>query len=270
MQISESYITFLNVTFILLLIGFGVYGYFRGLFKQSLDVVSMLVVAWLSTLLGPLFAKNVNLVGDLNIGEMTVVSNIVSTLFNSTVWIIVLFIVLMILVGIVRIIAFKHIKTPLNKNVDRYGGVALSIVIPVVIGILIVSILSLPVFANGKDIVSASLLSPLSPIGDSVSQSIVSSVDPDGLLEKIAEGEELNEDDTESLIDVLIRMGIPQEIATIVAKAYTGTEVTQDDMSKVKTWIMSKGYSEEDIRNMMREVGLSEEEIEEIMNEYNN
>jgi uncharacterized membrane protein required for colicin V production len=270
MQISESYITFLNVTFILLLIGFGVYGYFRGLFKQSLDVISMLFVAWLSTLLGPLFAKNVNLVGDLNINDMTVISGIVRNLVNSTVWIIVLFIVLMILVGIVRIIAFKHIKTPLNKNVDRYGGVALSIVVPVVIGILIVSILSLPVFANGKDIVSDSLLSPLSPIGDSVSQSIVSSVDPDGLLEKIAEGEELNEDDTESLIDVLIRMGIPQEIATIVAKAYTGTEVTQDDMSKVKTWIMSKGYSEEDIRNMMREVGLSEEEIDEIMNEYNN
>jgi uncharacterized membrane protein required for colicin V production len=270
MQISESYITSLNVTFILLLIGFGIYGYFRGLFKQSLDVVSMLVVAWLSTLLGPLFAKNVNLVGDLNINDMTVISGIVRNLVNSTVWIIVLFIVLMILVGIVRIIAFKHIKTPLNKNVDRYGGVALSIVIPVVIGILIVSILSLPVFANGKDIVSASLLSPLSPIGDSVSQSIVSSVDPDGLLEKIAEGEELNEDDTESLIDVLLRMGIPEEIATILAKAYTGVEVTQDDMSKVKTWIMSKGYSEEDIRNMMREVGLSEEEIEEIMNEYNN
>jgi uncharacterized membrane protein required for colicin V production len=270
MQISESYITSLNVTFILLLFGFGVYGYFRGLFKQSLDVVSMLVVAWLSTLLGPLFAKNVNLVGDLNINDMTVISGIVRNLVNSTVWIIVLFIVLMILVGIVRIIAFKHIKTPLNKNVDRYGGVALSIVIPVVIGILIVSILSLPVFANGKDIVSASLLSPLSPIGDSVSQSIVSSVDPDGLLEKIAEGEELNEDDTESLIDVLLRMGIPEEIATILAKAYTGVEVTQDDMSKVKTWIMSKGYSEEDIRNMMREVGLSEEEIEEIMNEYNN
>jgi uncharacterized membrane protein required for colicin V production len=270
MQISESYITSLNVTFILLLIGFGIYGYFRGLFKQSLDVVSMLVVAWLSTLLGPLFAKNVNLVGDLNINDMTVISGIVRNLVNSTVWIIVLFIVLMILVGIVRIIAFKHIKTPLNKNVDRYGGVALSIVIPVVIGILIVSILSLPVFANGKDIVSASLLSPLSPIGDSVSQSIVSSVDPDGLLEKIAEGEELNEDDTESLIDVLLRMGIPEEIATILAKAYTGVEVTQDDMSKVKTWIMSKGYSEEDIRNMMREVGLSEEEIEEILNEYNN
>jgi uncharacterized membrane protein required for colicin V production len=270
MQISESYITVLNVTFVLLLVGFGVYGYFRGLFKQSLDVISMFIIAWLSTLLGPLFAKNVNLVGDLNIGEMTMISNIVQTLLNSTVWIIVLFIVLMILVGIVRIIAFKHIKTPLNKNVDRYGGVALSIVIPVVIGILIVSILSLPVFANGKDIVSASLLSPLSPIGDSVSQSIVSSVDPDGLLEKIAEGEELNEDDTESLIDVLLRMGIPKEIATILAKAYTGVEVTQDDMSKVKTWIMSKGYSEEDIRNMMREVGLSEEEIEEIMNEYNN
>jgi uncharacterized membrane protein required for colicin V production len=270
MQVSESYITILNVTFVLLLIGFGVYGYFRGMFKQSLDVVSMLIVAWLSTLLGPLFAKNVNLVGDLNVGEMTVISNIVSTLLNSTVWIIVLFIVLMILVGIVRIIAFKHIKTPWNKSVDRFGGIALSIVIPIVIGVLIVSILSLPVFANGKDIVASSLLSPLSPIGDSVSQSIVSSVDPDGLLEKIVEGEELNEEDTDSLIDILLRMGIPEEIATILAKAYTGVEVTQDDMNKVKTWIMSKGYSEEDIRNMMREVGLSEEEIDEIINEYNN
>lgn len=270
MQVSESYITILNVTFVLLFVGFGIYGYFRGLFNQSLDVISMFIIAWLSTLLGPLFAKNVNLVGDLNIGEITVISNIVSTLLNSTVWIIVLFIVLMILVGIVRIIAFKHIKTPWNKSIDRLGGIVLSVVVPVVLGILTVSILSLPVFENGKDIVSSSLLSPLSPIGDSVSQSIVITVDPDGLLKKMAEGEELNEEDTDSLIDVLLRMGIPEEIATILAKAYTGVEVTQDDMNKVKVWIMSKGYSEEDIRNMLREVGLSEAEIDEIMNEYNN
>ena len=38
MQVSESYITVLNVMFVFLLVGFGVYGYFRGLFKQSLDV----------------------------------------------------------------------------------------------------------------------------------------------------------------------------------------------------------------------------------------
>jgi uncharacterized membrane protein required for colicin V production len=270
MQLSESYVTILNVTFIVLLIGFGIYGYFRGLFKQSLDVISFFIVAWLSTLLGPMFAQNVNLVGDLNIGEMSVISNIISTLVNSTVWIIVISIVLMILVGIVRIIAFKHIQTPWNKKIDRIGGIALSVVVPVVIGILTVSILSLPVFENGRDIISSSLLSPLSPIGDSVSETIVVSVDPDGLLEKIADGEELNEEDTDSLIDVLIRMGIPEEIATILAKAYTGVEVTQEDMNKVKAWIMSKGYSEEDIRNMMREVGLSEEEIDEIMSEYGN
>ena len=270
MQVSESYITILNITFVFLLTGFGVYGYFRGLFKQSLDVISMFIVAWLSTLLGPLFAKNVNLVGDLNASKITVISNIVRNLVNSTVWIIVLFIVLMILVGIVRIIAFKHIHTPWSKNVDRFGGIAMSIVVPVVIGILTVSIFSLPIFENGKDIVSSSLLSPLSPIGDNVSQSIVLTVDPDGLLEKIVDGEELNEEDTDSLIDVLLRMGIPEEISTIFAKAYTGVEVTQEDLNKVKVWIMSKGYSEEDIRNMMREVGLSEEEIEEIMNEYNN
>jgi uncharacterized membrane protein required for colicin V production len=56
MQLSESYVTILNVTFILLLVGFGIYGYFRGLFKQSLDVISIFIIAWLSTLLGPLFA----------------------------------------------------------------------------------------------------------------------------------------------------------------------------------------------------------------------
>lgn len=50
MQISESYATVINVTFIFLLIGFGIYGYFRGLFKQGLDLVSMLIVAWLATL----------------------------------------------------------------------------------------------------------------------------------------------------------------------------------------------------------------------------
>ena len=93
---------------------------------------------------------------------------------------------------------------------------------------------------------------------------------PDGMLEKITSGEELNEEDTDSLIDILIRMGIPEEIATILSKAYTGVEVTQEDMSKVKAWIISEGYSKEDIRNMMREVGLSEDEIDEIMNEYNN
>jgi uncharacterized membrane protein required for colicin V production len=270
MQLSESYATIINVTFIILLIGFGIYGYVRGLFKQGIDVASMLIVAWLATLLGPLFAKNVNLVGDLSFSEVSMISNIVRNMVNSTVWVIVVFIVLMILVGIVRMIAFKHIQKPWNKNIDRIGGVALSITVPILIGILMVSVLSLPVFTNGKDIVSSSVLSPLSPIGESVSESIVNSVDPDGLLEKITAGEELNEEDSDSLVDILIRMGIPEEVATILVKAYTGVEVTSADISIVKTWIMSKGYSEEDIRNMMKEVGLSEDEIDEIMDEYNN
>jgi uncharacterized membrane protein required for colicin V production len=270
MQIAESYATIINVTFIVLLIGFGVYGYFRGLFKQSVDLASLLIVAWLSTLLGPLFAKNVNLVADLTVSEVSMISNIVRNTVNSTVWIIIVFIVLTILVGIARTITFKHIQKPWNKNVDRLGGIALSITVPLLIAILMVSILSLPVFTNGKDIVSSTVLSPLSPIGDSVSQSIVNTVDPDGLLEKISTGEELNEEDTDSLIDILIRMGIPEEIATILSKAYTGVEVNQEDINKVKEWIMSEGYSKEDIRNMMREVGLSEDEIDEIMDEYNN
>jgi uncharacterized membrane protein required for colicin V production len=270
MQISESYATVINVTFIFLLIGFGIYGYFRGLFKQGVDLVSMLVVAWLATLLGPLFAKSVNLVGDLNISEVSVISSIVRNVVNSTVWVIVIFIVLMILVGIVRIIAFRHIQKPWNRNIDRLGGIALSISVPILIGILMVSVLSLPVFTNGKEIISSSVLSPLSPIGESVSNTIVSNVDPDGLLEKIAAGEELDEEDSDSLYNILINMGIPEEIAAILSKAYTGVEVTSDDMSKVKTWIMSKGYSEEDIRNMLKEVGLSAEQIDEIMDEYNN
>lgn len=270
MQLSESYATVINVTFIFLLIGFGIYGYFRGLFKQGVDLVSMLVVAWLSTLLGPLLAKSVNLVGNLNVSEVSVISSIVSSIINSTVWIIVIFVVLMILVGIVRIIAFRHIQKPWNKNIDRFGGAALSVSVPILITVLTVSILSLPVFTNGKDIISSSVLSPLSPIGDSVSKTIVSSVDPEGLLEKISAGEELNEDDSDSLVDILIRMGIPEEIAAILAKAYTGVEVTADDMSKVKTWIMSNGYTEEDIRNMLKEFGLSDDQIDEIMDKYNN
>jgi translation initiation factor 1 (eIF-1/SUI1) len=116
----------------------------------------------------------------------------------------------------------------------------------------------------------STVLSPLAPIGDSVSESIVNTVDPDGLLEKISSGEELNEEDTDSLIDILIRMGIPEEIARILAKAYTGVEITVDDTNKVKQWIISQGYTKDDIRNMLREVGLSEDQINEIMDEYGN
>ncbi len=268
MEIATSATTIINALLVILVVGFGVYGYFRGLFKQGIDLVSILIVGWLSSVLGTLFAKNVNLVTDLKVSEVTIIANVVRTMVNQVLWSILLFIVLFILVGIARIFVFRHIKTPWKKNIDRIGGVALSVMIPLIIGVMLVSVLSLPVFANGKDIISASLLSPLSPIGDSISESITRSVDPDGLLQKISAGEELNEEDTQSLIDILIRMGIPQEIATILAKAYTGAEITQEDTNKVKNWIISQGYTEEDIRNMMREVGLSEEEIDEILKDY--
>ena len=270
MQISETYVTIINVTFILLLIGFGAYGYFRGLFKQGIDIVSMLIIAWLSTLLAPLLAKNIELVPNLSVSDVSVISTIVRRIVNSTLWTIVLFVVFMILVGIVRMVALRHIQKPWNKNIDRYGGVALSVTVPIIVGIMFVSVLSLPVFTNGKDIVLSTVLSPLAPIGDSVSESIVNTVDPDGLLEKISSGEELNEEDTDSLIDILIRMGIPEEIARILAKAYTGVEITVDDTNKVKQWIISQGYTKDDIRNMLREVGLSEDQINEIMDEYGN
>jgi hypothetical protein len=270
MQISETYVMIINVTFILLIIGFGLYGYFRGLFKQGIDILSMLIVAGLSTLLAPLLAKNIDLVPNLIVSDVSVIASIVRKIVNSTIWIIILFIVFMILVGVIRILVFKHIQKPWSKNIDRYGGIALSVTVPLFIGIMIVSMLSLPVFTNGKDIVLATVLSPLAPIGDSVSESIVNTVDPDGLLAKISSGEELDEEDTDSLIDILIRMGIPEEIARILAKAYTGAEITQDDMIRVKQWIMSQGYTKDDIRNMLREVGLSEDQINDIMDEYGN
>ncbi|PKM64763.1 MAG: hypothetical protein CVU96_01240 [Firmicutes bacterium HGW-Firmicutes-20] len=260
----------INVTFILLLIGFGVYGYFRGLFRQGIDIASMLFIAWLSTLVAPLLAKNIDLIPNLSISDVSVVSTIIRKIINSTLWIIALFVVFMILVGIVRILVLRNVQKPWNKNIDRYGGVALSITIPIIVGIILVSVLSLPVFANGKEIVSSTVLSPLAPIGDSVSETIVKTVDPDGLLDKISRGEELNEEDTDSLIDILIRMGIPEEIARILAKAYTGVEITADDTNKVKQWITSQGYSKEDIRNMLKEVGLTEDQINEIMDEYTN
>lgn len=270
MEIASSSSAVLNTVFIIMIVGFGVYGYFRGMFKQGIDLIATLVIAWLASILGTLFAKDVNLVGNLQISEVSIISNIVVTLVNQIVWFIVLFVMFSILVGIVRIIALKHIKTPWSKRVDRIGGLALSVSIPLIAAVMIVSILSLPIFTNGKEIISSSVLSPLSPIGDSISTSITASVDPDGLLQKITSGEELNEENTESLTEVLTRMGIPEEIAVILAKAYTGAEVTQEDLSKVKAWIMSQGYTEEDIRNMMREIGLSEEEIDEILNEYGN
>jgi hypothetical protein len=114
MQISETYVTIINVTFILLLIGFGAYGYFRGLFKQGIDIVSMLIIAWLSTLLAPLLAKNIELVPNLSVSDVSVISTIVRRIVNSTLWTIVLFVVFMILVGIVRMVALRHIQKPWN------------------------------------------------------------------------------------------------------------------------------------------------------------
>lgn len=246
-------------------------GYFIGFIRQFFDLVILivgLIIAWPTSLAlskaVPILTRNLNQFDDILFGQF---SYEVSNIF---VWFII--ILILVSIGLYQIIKpiikqVKHIKW--MKQVDKILGIFIAFIPQLIWILLFMSIVLSPLMANGKSTLEATVLKPLVPVAQYVSDSIVNQVDPYGIVAKVTQNQELNEEDKSNIPVWLEEFGIPEDKVEIVEKFIQEEEFTETDESMIQDYINENEITETTARLFLERFGLTQEEINESIKHFN-
>jgi len=270
MPLPETLALTINIIFGVIFLIFILYGVLRGLFKQIIDLLALLVALIVASFLAQPLANGLPLVpASIDITEIAMIDTVIVTQINMLLWFMIIVFTVSIIIVIIRLIYLRKFTAPWPKVIDRVGGAMIACITPVLVGILITSVFVSPLFSNGKEIMSNTVLSPLVGVSTGIVDGIVDTIDPDGILQKIVNDEPFDENDTEAVYDMLISLGVPEEPAVVLSKLFTGIEPTEEEVLAIEQWIIREAKSKEDIEQLLRSLGVDEEKIQEILAEYN-
>lgn len=254
----------INLVVLFLIVVSLLIGYFTGFVKQFFDLVILIISLFLAFVTStsiastvPILSRNLDMFDDVIFGQF---SYEVSNIF---IW----FMIVVVLVSI----ALHQIVKPLIKQVkhlkwmnqvDKILGLFIAL-IPNMIWILLFMAVALsPIFVNGKSTLEATALKPLVPIAQFLSDTLISKVDPYGLVVKVTSNEELTEEDKANIPVWLEDFGIPEDKVEIVEKFIQSKEFNEVDKSVVQEYITDNEITETTARVFLGKLGLTQEEID--------
>ena len=203
-------------------------------------------------MIAPALAKAIPL---MQANEQFNVIPIIGPLFqdsiNTIFWFIIIVVGLMILSLFFKPVLKGIGKIPIIKTVNRILGLLLAGLKAAVVLILVTLLLNSGFFTNGKALVNESYLGQLSPITQSVVDSISAKFDPSGLVGKIMTGSEFSVDDTIALELWLSEKNVPDPIVPILSKLLRLKPLSASEMTSLVDWMKANGISEEDIAKFM-------------------
>ena len=126
-----------------------------------------------------------------------------------------------------------------------------------------------PIFLNGKSTLEASMLNPLVPVAQSLSDTFVGQVDPYGIVVKLTNQEELTEEDIANIPIWLEEFGVKEESVVIVEKFINEEAFTETDINTVQEYITKNEITEGQARAFLEKFGLAQSEIDEAISEFN-
>jgi len=260
----------INITISLIIVATLIFGYYKGFIKQFFDLVILvvgLIIAWPTSLALsksiPILSRNLVAFDDVLFGQFSY------EISNIFIW----FVIILILVGIgLHQIAkpiinqVKHIQW--MRLVDRILGIFIAL-IPQLIWILIFMIITIsPLVANGKSTLESSILNPLVPVAQYLSDTFVKQVDPYGVIIKVTQSEEFTEEDKENISLWLEDIGIPEDKLVIVEKFVNNEEFNEADLSVIQEYLDENEITETQARLFLERFGLSQTEIDESISEF--
>lgn len=239
-------------------------GYFTGFIKQFFDLVILIISLFLAFVTStsiatavPILSRNLSMFDDVLFGQFSY------EISNIFIWfLIVVILVSIVLHQIVKPIVkqVKHLKW--MNQVDKVLGVFVAL-IPNMIWILLFMAVTLsPIFVNGKSTLEATILNPLVPIAQFVSDTIISNVDPYGLVIKVTSNEELTEEDKDNIPIWLEEFDIPKDKVDLVEKFIQKEEFNESDLSVIQEYISDNEISETTARLFLAKFGLTQEQID--------
>ena len=213
-------ISIIGISLVLILIG-----YFRGFVSQAYDLVFLLIGFLLASLLSGFMATQVPILpASLNLTNLPFVGSVIKLWIDTVLWMIILTVLLWILSLLAKGWFIKKILRYEKKVLaDHIAGAVVAVWPVVLVGIAFALLLSVPVIGNGKEILSQTLFSPFGSAATGVVDEIVTNNPVISVVDKLQNGEELNEEDLESIEDILKGMNFPQNVIDIAMKVLNGS-----------------------------------------------
>jgi len=239
-------------------------GYFTGFIKQFFDLVILIISLFLAFVTStsiastvPIFSRNLDMFDDVIFGQFSY------EISNIFIWFII--VVILVSVGLHQIVKplvkqVKHLKW--MNQVDKVLGLVIALIPNMIWFLLAMSVALSPIFVNGKSTLEATVLKPLVPIAQYLSDTLISKVDPYGLVVKVTSNEELTEEDKENIPVWLEEFGIPEDKVDIVKKFIEKEEFSKNDLSIIQEYIDKNNISEDYARAFLNRLGLSQNEID--------
>lgn len=260
----------INLVVTLLLISALLIGYFNGFIKQVFELIVLvgsIVIAWpVSNVLSksiPILSRTLTVFDDVLFGQFAY------EISNIFVWFFILLILLSI--GIHQILRpfVKQLRQiHWLKPIDKLLGVVIAL-IPQLIWILFFMIISLsPLIVNGRSTLESSIVRPLVPVAQTLSDQFVKQVDPYGIVVKVTQNQELTEEDVANIPIWLEEFGAPEKSVKIVEKFINEEEFNQEDLDVVQEYIDDHDISEAQARSFLERFGLSLSEIDMAIAEF--
>lgn len=260
----------INLVVTILIISALLIGYFNGFIKQVSELIVLIgsiIIAWpVSNVLSesiPILSRNLSVFDDILFGQFAY------EISNIFVWFFILVILLSIgLHQIVKPFVKQLRQTQWIKPLDKILGVVIALV-PQMIWILLFMIISLsPIFVNGQSTLESSIVNPLVPVAQSLSDQFVKQVDPYGIVVKVSQNQELTEEDVSNIPVWLETFGVPEKSVEIVEKFINEEEFVQEDIDVVQEYINDHEISEAQARSFLDRFGLSQDEIDSAVAEF--
>lgn len=260
----------INLVVTILLISALLIGYFNGFIKQVFELIVLvgsIVIAWpVSNVLSksiPILSRTLTVFDDVLFGQFAY------EISNIFVWFFILLILLSI--GIHQILRpfVKQLRQiHWLKPIDKLLGVVIAL-IPQLIWILFFMIISLsPLIVNGRSTLESSIVRPLVPVAQTLSDQFVKQVDPYGIVVKVTQNQELTEEDVANIPIWLEEFGAPEKSVEIVEKFINEEEFNQEDLDIVQEYIDDHDISEAQARSFLERFGLSLSEIDMAIAEF--
>lgn len=193
-------------------------GYQRGLLLQLVDIMSSLVALFAAWILSPVFVRIFPILTTYKNGSF-IINNLMNAQLNRLLWTVILFIAFKLVFLLVSPIAQFVSKIPLIKQVNSWIGGIFSIGTYVFQMIILVFVLTTPIFSNGVEVVNATLLKHVEPLVEPIIHSFNQTIETNAALQSLVYQQSLTPSQEDAMVAWLLKHGISeQEIREFLGK----------------------------------------------------
>lgn len=282
--LPDGYSLYINIAILFFLFVFLWIGKKKGFLLQLVEIFGILVILFIASNFSGLLAENISIFPKEYFPvEELLFGNLLYQNINKICWF-----VIIVIAGLVILLLLKPItkfvnKIPIVKQVNQLLGMVLSAITYAVYLVLIIFVLTTPLFTNGNKIIETTWLQPVKENSMEAFRFIEEPLMKNEIIQKIINGEEITQDDLSVLTEwfnqeiknspwvfdfvkeSLSKLGIEDEKALEILEEYMKENEISADASQnlIEQQINNNGIDKEFLSELLQQY-MEENNIEDV------